>query len=98
MLAKLECSGTTASSWVLQKVKDIHHFVGLPFVGFERELMVLFTAIEASHNQEGWASNSKSAIRSKRESNRLSCSINYDSTGGSSGRSKVKGRGISICP
>jgi hypothetical protein len=29
VFAKPECSGPTTSSWVLQKVKDIHHFVGL---------------------------------------------------------------------
>jgi hypothetical protein len=96
VFAKPECSGPTTSSWVLQKVKDICHFVGLSCEEFEGELMALVTTIEASHNQEGWASNSKSAIISKRELKRLSCSINYDSTGGSSSRSRVKGRGISV--
>jgi hypothetical protein len=49
------CSGPMASSWVLQKVMDIRHIVGLSCEGFE-----------TSHNLEGWVSTSKSAIRSKR--------------------------------
>jgi hypothetical protein len=55
-----------ASSWVLQKVMDIRHIVGLSCEGFEGELMALLTTIETSHNLEGWVSTSKSAIRSKR--------------------------------
>jgi hypothetical protein len=73
-------------------VKDIRHFIGLSCDGFEGQFMALFTAIKASHNQEGWVSNSKTAFRSNRELKRLSCSINYDSTGGNSSRSRVKGR------
>ena len=87
-----ECSEPMASSWVLQKVKDIRHFIGLSCNGFEGQFMALFTAIKTSHNQEGWVSNSKTAFRCNRELKRLSCSINYDSTGGNSSRSRVKGR------
>lgn len=54
----LECLGPMASGWVLQKVKDIRHYVGLSCAGFEGELMALLTTIEASHNQEEWVSNS----------------------------------------
>lgn len=93
-----ECSGSSASSWVLQKVEDVYHCVGLSCDGFEGDLIALLTAIEASHNRGEWVSNSKSAIRGKRELKRLSCSINYDLTGGSSSRSTVKGRGISVVP
>jgi hypothetical protein len=60
--------------------------------------MVLLTAIETSHNQEGWATNFKSVVRSNRELKILSCSINYDSASGCSSRSKVKGRGTSVYP
>jgi hypothetical protein len=30
-----DCTGTTTSGWVLQKVKDLRHYVGLSCVGFE---------------------------------------------------------------
>lgn len=75
------------SSWVLQRVNDIHHFIGLSCDRFEGQFMALFAAIEASHNHTGWVSNSKAAFRSNRELKRLFCSINYNST-------RVKGRGI----
>lgn len=58
----LSCCPPMASSWVLQKVKDICHFVGLSCEEFEGQLLILLTTIEVRHNQEGWASNSKSAI------------------------------------
>jgi len=86
-----ECSRSVASSWVLQKMEDIHHCVGLSSDGFEGEFMALLTAIETSHNWGESVSNSKSANRGKRELKRLPCSINYDSMGGSSSRSRVKG-------
>jgi hypothetical protein len=53
--------------------------------------MSLLTAIETSHNWGESVSNSKSANRGERELKRLLCSINYDSMGGSSSRSRVKG-------
>jgi hypothetical protein len=59
----LSCCSPLASSWVLQKVKVIRHVVGLSCEGFEGQFMVLLTAIEASHNQEEWNSNSKSAVK-----------------------------------
>lgn len=47
------------SAWVLQTMEEIHHFVGLLYEGFEEELLVLFTAIEASHSFNESASSSK---------------------------------------
>lgn len=94
----LSCCPPMASSWVLQKVKDICHFVGPSCEEFDGKLLALLTATETSHNQKGRAFNSKSAIRSNRELKRLSYSINYDSTGGCSSHSRVKGRGISVYP
>lgn len=71
--------------------EDTDHCVGVSCDGFEGELMALLIIIEASHNQGEWVSNSKSANRGERELKRLSCSINYHSTGASSSRSRVKG-------
>lgn len=45
-----DCSGSTSSIWVLQKVDDICQCVGLSCYGFEGEFMALLTAIEASYN------------------------------------------------
>jgi hypothetical protein len=45
----LEC--LEASSWVLQKVKEICHYVGLSCEGFEGELMALLTTIEVSQSR-----------------------------------------------
>jgi hypothetical protein len=59
-----KCSEPMASSWVLQKLKDIRHFIGLSCDGFEGQFMALFTAIKASHDQEVWVSNSKVAFQS----------------------------------
>jgi hypothetical protein len=91
-----ECSGSSASSLVLQKVDDFCHCVGLSCDGFKGDLMELLAAIERIIARKSLLSNSKSAIGGKSELKRLSCSINYDSTGGSSSRSRVKRRGISI--
>jgi len=56
--------------------------------------MVFLTAIEMSHNQEKWNSNSKLAVKSCRVLKRLSCSINYDFTGGGSSCSRVRIRNL----
>ena len=50
VFVKIERSKPRVSSWVLQLVKDILHYVGLSCEGFEGELMALLTTIEASHN------------------------------------------------
>jgi hypothetical protein len=50
VFAKPEYPGPTTSCWVLQKVKDICHYVGLSCERFEGELVALFTAIEVSNN------------------------------------------------
>jgi hypothetical protein len=39
-----DCTGPLASGWVLQKVMDIHHVVGLSCEGFEGKFMALLTA------------------------------------------------------
>jgi hypothetical protein len=66
-------------------VKNIYCYVELSCEEFED-----------IHGQEEWISNSKSVNKVKRKLKRLSCSINYNSMGGSSSRSKVKGRGIPL--
>ena len=58
VFVKPDCSGSKASSWVLQKLMDVHHYVGLSCDGFEEELMELFIAIEVVTGGE-WVSNSK---------------------------------------
>lgn len=72
-----------SSNWVLEKVKEIRHLVGISCEGFEGEFMALFTAIEAGHYKNETTSSSKMRNRKSRELKRLSCFINYDSKGGS---------------
>lgn len=42
MFTKPECSEPMASSWVLQKVKDIRHFIGLSCDGFGGQFGVVY--------------------------------------------------------
>lgn len=51
--------GAKSSAWVLQKVKEICHHVGLSCEGFEEVLMALLTTIEVNHSQKESASSSK---------------------------------------
>lgn len=51
--------------------------------------------IEASRFQEGLASSSKLVNRGNKELKRLSCSINYDSKGGSSSQGRELRGGVS---
>lgn len=53
-----------ASEWVVLRVKSFRHIVGMSCEGFEGELMVLLTAIEASKFQNGLASSSSPLSRS----------------------------------
>lgn len=41
-----------SSDWVQQRAKDFHHFVGLSYEGFEKDLMALFFAIKRDPNQK----------------------------------------------
>jgi hypothetical protein len=50
MFTRSECSEPMASSWVLQKVNDIRHFIGLSCDGFVGQYLAPFTTIKASHN------------------------------------------------
>jgi hypothetical protein len=52
-LAKQNKAGSMLSSWVLQTVKEIRHFVLLLCKAFKEELLALFTAIKASHSVQG---------------------------------------------
>lgn len=83
-----------SSTWVLQKVNEIRHHVGLSCAGFKEELITLLTAIEASYSQKELASSSKLVSKENRELKRLSHLLNYDSKGGSSSQDKIKGRAL----
>lgn len=39
-----------AQDWVLFKAKEIQLCVGLPYIGFEDQLLALFAAIESEHS------------------------------------------------
>jgi len=67
------------SLWVWKKFVILWGF----HVSFKEELMALFTAIEVSHSHNESASSSKLVNKESRELKRLSCSINYDTKGGS---------------
>jgi hypothetical protein len=85
-------AGSKSSAWVLQKVKEICHQVGLSCEGFVKELMTLLSIIEASHFQKESTSRSKMVVKVNKELKRLSCSINYNSKAENSSRGRVKGR------
>jgi hypothetical protein len=87
--------------WVFQRVKSSCHVVGLSCEGFEEQMMVLFTEIETSRNQNGVIGDSKFCSKleitgKNRELKRLVCSINYVSKGGHSNGDKGK-RGVIVC-
>lgn len=88
--------GTLPSTWVLQIVKEIRHFVGLSRGGFEEELLLLFAVIEASHSKQVSASCSNLGKKDNSELRKLSCSINYDAISGSASHGRVKGRVASV--
>lgn len=87
-------AGAKSSTWVLQKVMEIRHLLGLSGEGFKEEFIALLTSIEVSHSQKESTSSSKLGNKENRELKRLSCSINYDSKGGNSRRGRVKGRAM----
>lgn len=64
--------------------------MGMSCEGFEDQLLVFFTAIEASRNQNGVSSvpnlSVKSANRGNCELKRLLCSLNHNIKGGHSNR------------
>jgi hypothetical protein len=45
-----------SSDWVVQRVKKFYHVVGLSCEGFDEQVMAMFSAIEASRNQDGLVS------------------------------------------
>jgi len=69
-------------------MKEIRHFVRL---GFEEELFALFTFTKANHSPKESAASSNLGKKGSRELRRLSYSINYDSTCGSTSHGRVKG-------
>lgn len=50
---------SVSSDWVVERVKIFCHMVGLSCEGFEEQMMALFSAIEASRNQNGVVSSPK---------------------------------------
>jgi hypothetical protein len=94
----LSCCPSMASSWLLQKVVDIRHLVGLSCEGFEGNLLRCLQPLKRVITRRGGLPIPNPAVRSNRELKRLSCSINYDSMCGCSSCSRVKGRGITIYP
>lgn len=74
-----------AFNWVLHKVKEIWHCVGIESVGFEEQFMALLTAIEVGHTQL-----KKSDSKKQRKLKRWTWSIYYK---GSSSRERSIGRG-----
>ena len=83
--------------WVVERVKDFCHVVGLSLEGHEEEMIALFRAIEADRKTK--TSPTKNGIvveptptstKGKRELQRLACSINYDGKKGI--ESKVIGK------
>lgn len=85
-----------SSNWVVQRVKNLCHLVGLSCDGFEDQMLALFSAIEASRNHTfaGYVSGVcfKAGTKGNQELKRLDSSVNYDNRG-QSNRGKGKGRG-----
>ncbi len=87
-------AGAKSSAWVLQKVREIRHCVGVSCEGFEEEYMASLTAVESGHSNNEFVSSSKLGNKENRELERLSCSSNYDSKGGNYSRGRAKGRAM----
>jgi hypothetical protein len=85
-----------STKWVVERVKDFCHVVGLSCDGFEDKLMSLFNDIEAHRYSNGVVTdnnfNAKFGSRGQREVKRLECLVNYDGKGGHSLRLARKGR------
>lgn len=84
-------------NWVVERVKDFYHVVGLSCNGFEGKMLALFAKIEATRDQSLAGNVSQvhftSGIKGNRELKRQDCSVNYDKNGGQSTRGREKGRG-----
>ena len=59
------------SDWVLQRVKEIHHVLGVSCVSFEEQFMAILTVIAASCLPKGSGSISKLSIKCNRELKRF---------------------------
>lgn len=75
----------SAFDWVLHKMKEIQHCMGIECKSFEEQFITLLTDIEVGHV---WLKKSRS--KKQREQKRLTRSINHE---GSSSRGRYKGRG-----
>jgi hypothetical protein len=98
-----ELNKKEACEWVVERVKDFCHVVGLSLEGHEEELMAMLRAIEADWNKKTSPSvvdvaveHTTTSSKSKRELQRLSCSINYDGKKGVATKAKGKGRGSTV--
>ncbi|KAF5469324.1 hypothetical protein F2P56_013408 [Juglans regia] len=82
------CFPNQASDWVLHKVKEIQHFVGISCEGYEEQFIALLTAMEVGNQQK-----KKGDLKQNRELKRLMWSMNLE---GSPSRSRVKGKGTFV--
>ena len=82
--------------WVVERIKNFYHVVGLLCEGLEDHWLGLFIAVKASPHHNSLASVPnlcfKLADRGYHELKRFTCSMNYGSKGGHSHRAIGKGR------
>ncbi|KAE7995727.1 hypothetical protein FH972_000497 [Carpinus fangiana] len=98
-----ELNKKEACEWVVERMKDFCHVVGLSLEGHEEELMAMFRAIEADRNKKTSpfvvdvaVEHTTTISKSKRELQHLSCSINYDGKKGVATKAKGKGQGSTV--
>jgi len=85
--------------WVVERVKDYLHVVGLSCDGFDK-MLALFAEIKANKGKNFVGNVSevhcKPRIKVDLELKRLDCSVNYDKKGWQSNRQR-KGEGLKLC-
>jgi hypothetical protein len=72
----------------MEDVKSYYHTKGISYKGDEKDFMDFLTLIDEGQHQEDPISNLKP--KGNREVNNLDCSINFDTRGVCSSRSKGK--------
>lgn len=101
VLDQQEGSHSVAPAWVVERVMEFYHVVGLLCDGIEEKLVALFTDIEATRGQSGVGKvndlSGRTGIRGTRELKCLVSFVNYDVTRGRSYRITGKGRGHRVC-
>jgi hypothetical protein len=84
------------TEWVVERVKDLCHVVGLSCARYEDKLMALLNAIDANRYHSGMGPITDLSVkienRGQHEVKRLECSMNYEVKGGQSSRLARKGR------